>query len=517
MTVVDDPTSLNGSTIDVAARTAWTLRMARLTAQVDDNRMKTVATAIGTSPARLSRAETGQLRDGSLVDGYERVLGLPEGSLRAPIDVLARTFPWTSPVDARPGSPISTVSELSELTERLDVVRGRHRRRVAPMGAGHLGAGQRGLPTTLAQRIIDRLVQELSRSCGHGYPTRYEALAKVRCSDYGFLVLRSARHEVAHPHAQGLGDLLSAVGEAATPDAVQWCLELLRAERPYVATCGALALENMAEISPRGTFWPEVVPDLVEAYDASVPGSAQEEWITHLIRLAPASTWAGGPRRPARPLPPAPEVEGFERHETNRHWKQCVAIAADVAHEVGVGEQPMLARLLFDIGFGHWESRAVTGYFLLGAVPALAAPAVGPVRRARGRRAGPSACATGWRAGCTERWRVASPHRPPTGSGRRTRCSGPRGCRSSARRGECSRSTSYAAHWRTRTRCGRRRTASAWAGTRRCRTSRPTPASPTRCGARRRGGWSADRASRCEAHSSPVMASSGLVVRKRSM
>ena len=68
--------------------------------------------------------------------------------------------------------------------------------------------------------------------------------------------------------------------------------ELLRAERPYVAMCGALALENMAEVSPRGTFWPGVAADLLEAYDASAPGSAQEEWITHLIRLAPTSTWA---------------------------------------------------------------------------------------------------------------------------------------------------------------------------------------------------------------------------------
>ncbi|GAA1442547.1 hypothetical protein GCM10009641_57370 [Mycobacterium cookii] len=374
MTVVDDRTSLDGGTIDVAARTAWTLRMARLTAQVDDNRMKTVAAAIGTSPARLSRAETGQLRDGSLVDGYERVLGLPEGSLRAPIDVLARTFPWTSAVDARPGSPISTVSVLSELTERLegseDVTGGEWLRWARAISV----PGNVGLPTTLAQRIIDRLVQELSRSCGHGYPTRYEALAKVRCSDYGFLVLRSARHEVDHPHAQGLGDLLSAVGEAATPDALQWCLGLLRAERPYVAMCGALALENMAEISPRGTFWSAVVPALVDAYDVSEPGSQHEEWIAHLIRLAPASTWASASRRPARPLPPAPEVEGFERNEANRQWKQCVAIADEVAGEAGVGEQPMLARMLFDIGFGHWESRAVTAYLLLGSLPALAHP-----------------------------------------------------------------------------------------------------------------------------------------------
>lgn len=374
MNVVDDATSLNGGTIDVGARIGWILRMARVTAQVDDGRMRTVAAAIGTSPARLSRAETGQLRDGSLVDGYERVLGLVEGSLRAPIDVLARTFPWVSPADARPGSPISTVRELSDLTERLDSpedVTGSDWLRWARAISV---PGNVGLPEAPAQRIVDRLVRELSRSCGHGYPARYEALAKVRCSDYGYLVLRSARREVAHPHAQGLGDLLSAVGEAATPDAVQWCLELLRADRPYVAMCGALALENMAEISPRGAFWPAVAPALIEAYDVSPPGSVHEEWVAHLIRLVPTSTWASSRHTPARPLPPAPVVEGFDRHEANRHWKQCLAIADEVTREVGVGEQPMLARLVFDIGFGHWESRAVTGYLLLGASPALAHP-----------------------------------------------------------------------------------------------------------------------------------------------
>jgi hypothetical protein len=376
MTVVDDATSLDGSAIDVGARIAWAMRMARLTAQVEDNRLRTVAAAIGTSPARLSRAETGQLRDGSLVDGYERVLALPEGSMRAPVDVLARTFPWASPADARPGNRVSSVAELSGLTERLDAgeeeVSGGEWLRWARALAV---PGNIGLPAQVARRIVARLVSELARSCGHGYPTRYEALATPRCSDYGFVVLEVARDEVGHPHAQGLADLLSAVGESATPDAVEWCVSLLDARRSYVALCGALALENMAEISPPGTFWPSVAPGLVEAFDRSAPGSVQEEWITHLIRLVPASTWTSTELTPARPLPRAPEVEGFRRDEANRHWQQCVGLAAEVAAEAGVGEQPMLARLLFDIGYGHWESRAVTAYFLLGAVPALAHPA----------------------------------------------------------------------------------------------------------------------------------------------
>lgn len=374
MTVVDDTTSLDAPSIDVAARVAWTLRMARVTADVEDVRMASVAAAIGTSAARLSRAETGQLRDGSLVDGYERALGMHEGALRAPIDVLARTFPAVSPRDVNPGKAISTVVEMSELTERLDsgapVTGGEWLRWARALSL----PGNIAMPVPLAQRVVLRLVDELARSCGHGYPSRYEALARIRCSEYGFLVLRAAQGEVAHPHGQGLGDLLSAVGEAVTPDAVDWCLALLRSDRAHVAVCGALALENMGEITTDGAFWAAAVPELVAAFDDAEPGSTQEEWAAHLIRLAPRRTWDGVTTTPSRPLPPAPDVEGFDRHAANRQWQRCSTLAAEVGAEVGVGWQPMLARLVFDIGYGHWETRAVTGYFLLGALPAIAEP-----------------------------------------------------------------------------------------------------------------------------------------------
>lgn len=374
MSVVEDLTPLDGASIDVGARIAWTMRMARLTADVPDRRMKALAQALGTSPARMSRAETAQLRDGSLVDGYEIALEMPEGSLRAPIDILARTFPRATPPDVRPGPAITSVAELSALTERLDSD--------APATGGDwLGwaramaaPGNIGMPVSLAQRVVDRLVRELSRSCGHGYPTRYEALAQIRCSDYGFLVLEAARAEATHPHAQGLADLFSAVGESVSADAVEWCLGLLRSERPYLVTCSALALENMGAISADDDFWPDVVRPVVEAFDATEPGSGQEEWIAHLVRLVPVAVWRDAGVRPSRPLPPAPGVEGFDRHRANRQWQRCATLASDVGHELGIGDQPMLARLVFDIGYGHWETKAVTSYFLLGALPAIAHP-----------------------------------------------------------------------------------------------------------------------------------------------
>ena len=374
MTVVDDVTSLDGRSIDVAARIAWTMRMARLTSGAADPRMRVVATAIGTSPARLSRAETGRLRDGALVDAYERVLGLAEGSLRAPVDSLARTFPFDAPPDLDRGSAVCDLAQLSALTERLaagDGVTGGEWLRWARTVSV---PGNIGMPIPLARDIVRRLVHELGRSCGHGYPTRYEALAHVRCSDYGFLVLEAAREEVAHPHAQALADLFSAVGESVSPDAIEWCLGLVAGDDAYVATCAAIALENMAEISPVGSFWPGVAPALMGAFDAVDAGTEQEEWIAHLLRLVPGATWRSLGCVPSRRLPPAPEVDGFDRAEANRQWRRCATIASEVAREVGVGEQPMLARLLFDSCYGPWETRAVTAYFLLGALPALAAP-----------------------------------------------------------------------------------------------------------------------------------------------
>lgn len=367
---VDDATALDGAEIDVSARVAWVLRMARTTAVAGPTQLRALADEIGTSAARLSRMETGQLRDGRVVDGYEAALGMVEGSLRAPIDILCRTFPQVSPRDADPGSRIETVRELSQLTERLqgaEPVTGGEWLRWARATAS---PGNIGLPERQCLEILVRLVSELARSVSHGYPSRYEALALMRCSAYGHLVLSAAEEEVQRTHAQGLGDLMSAVGEAVTEDALEWCLALLVDDREYVARCGALAIENMGQIS--GTeFWEGVAPRLLDALDATAPDSSQEEWIAHLVRLVPRQVWRRGGRVPSRPLPSPAPVPSMSRGESNTLWSQCLAVARAVGHETGVGDQPMLARLLYDICFGHWESRAVTAYMLLSGVPLL--------------------------------------------------------------------------------------------------------------------------------------------------
>lgn len=194
-------------------------------------------------------------------------------------------------------------------------------------------------------------------------------------------VLRMARVTIGGPRTRtAWATLMSAVGEAVTGDALEWCLGLLTDPREHVATGGALAIECMAQVSGAG-FWEEVAPRLLDAFEATSAGSAQEGWTAHLIRLVPKEAWPAQELVPSRPLPPRPEVPRTDQVQANALWSDCVDAARRIGEQTGVGEQPMLARLLYDIAFSHWESRAATSFLLLTAVPTLAVPAAAHVAR----------------------------------------------------------------------------------------------------------------------------------------
>lgn len=375
--VLDDTTALFGAHVDVAVRIGWTARMVRLTARGADRApsMQALAAAIGTSPTTLHRLELGQLRHGALLDRIEPALGLVSGSLRAPIDVTCRTFPASSPVDQDPSPGRRTVREVSAATEQL----------LGGVSSGGLWLGWAralaqpgavGLPESLAVELVARLVGELARSVGAAYPARYEALALLRGSGYGHVVLEVAREVVADPAVQVLGDLMSAVGEAVDDEAVAWCGELLADPRDHVMVGGALALENMAQVAPRADVWSPVAPRVVELLNASSAGSVRHEWLSHLVRLMPTPLREGVRRRVERPLAPVPRPSHPSRSRVNAEWNDVVERARAVTGPLGLPDQPVLARLLFDIAHSPLESRAVTSYMLLGAVPALAAPTV---------------------------------------------------------------------------------------------------------------------------------------------
>ena len=367
--VIDDPSPLSGATVDVGPRIGWVLRMARLSPSGEH------AVWQGGPSGRDERDPPPpgggrHARSGYIVDGYERALGLPEGSLRAPVDVLCRTFPY-APADRDPGPPVTTVPEMSRLTERVsghDVTGGQWLRWARALAQ----PGAIGMPEAMARDLVRRLAAELGRSTSHGYPTRYEALALIRCSGYGHVVLDVAREVVADPHVQVLYDLMSAVGEAPSQEAIAWCLDLLDSDRPRLVTGAALGLEAMGEVAGGGsTFWGQLVDPLLERFERSHDGSAAHTWLSHLLRLVPRTVLATTGRRPGQPLAPAADIPDWSRSRLNQHWVECQDRSLAITRGLGLPEQPLLSRLLFEVAIGPHESRAVTSYMLLGAIPGM--------------------------------------------------------------------------------------------------------------------------------------------------
>jgi hypothetical protein len=268
---------------------------------------------------------------------------------------------------------VTTVREMSRLTERVADD--------SPTGGDWLTwaraiaqPGAIGLPEPYAVELVTRLAGELQRSASHAYPIRYEALSLVRCSGYGHVVLDVVRDIVADPHVQAIWDLMSAVGEAATPDGVAWSFELLDRDRERLVVGGALALENMGALAGHDVFWPAHLPELLKRFEAAEDDSPAYEWLSHLLRLVPRTVLVETGLRPQRRLAPGADIPDWSRTRLNRHWSDCQARAHEVTEALGLADQPVLARLLFDIAMGPHESRAATGYMLLGALRRLRRP-----------------------------------------------------------------------------------------------------------------------------------------------
>jgi hypothetical protein len=375
-----DATALNGPAIDVGARIAWTTRTARLLAGAGN--LREFAAAVGSNATRVHRLETARLRDGALVDAYEQALGLPVGSLRAPVDIVCRTFPQQAPVDKDPGATVVTVRAMSDLTDGIRGALGdTHGGRVVSAGdwltwaRALSSSGGIGLPESIALPMVDALIGQMNRSVGAAYPARYEALSLLRCSGYGYLVVDAARARLAEPRPQVIFDMMSAVGEADSADAVRWCLDLLDDPRTRVVRGAAIALENMGVIAadPAG-YWGSVVERLVDSYCRRESGSPEWAVLSHLLRLAPRGLVAPHLARLSTPLAPAGKIRDYSRSKANRYWSACEREAERIGEQVALGSQPMLARLLYDIAISPHETRAVTSYMLLSALPRLVAP-----------------------------------------------------------------------------------------------------------------------------------------------
>ena len=370
---LDDPTPLTGPTIDVGVRIGWLLRMARLTApERPAHRLGDMVTrlewqGLRTSTSSLHRIETGAVRDDRVVAAYEEALALAPHSLRASIDIVCRTFPY-SPVDRAPVHRVSSPEEMSRLHEPVlagVAVGGEWREWARAMAQ----QGNVGLPVDTALDAVRLLARDLVRAGGTGYFTRYDALATLRRSSWGSLVREVAALQLADPHVQIVNDTMSAVGEAYDDPTRSWMVGLLADPRDVVAQGAAIGLGAMAEVHGAADFWQPVLPELVRLYNDAGPEGERWRWLSHLLRLLPPAELATV--RPLLVHAPAPVGESLRAEGRDALVHECQRQAEEASAALQLPYQPLLARLLFEVVGDGRSSRSYAGVVLLSALPAV--------------------------------------------------------------------------------------------------------------------------------------------------
>jgi len=382
---VDDRTPITASRIDVAARIGWMMRTHRSVAGLSLREMSAALKEHGAplSAATLSRIESEGQRSPAALDGYERALGLSDGALRAPVDLMCRTFPYAPEVVARPAPP--TLERFSLAFEAIDVA--------SPTGGAwlelarqHSGTGV-GLPRTLMEPQVRRLSLELTRSTGLARFTRLESLALLRCSAYGDLVDEVVRGLVLAPHAQNTWDLLVVLAERPTPSLLDWMATLLRHESTYLARGASYGLQAMLVRGGLGLEeWTGLLPHLELAWHEADGDPARRAVLAQLWAALPPQLQARAQEacRQESAAPPGPTV--WTRSRQNRHYLLAESLAGAATGLMGHPEEPLLARLLFEAMFdprgvrmSHATSLLAFSPFADALVRVLLEPPTGPL------------------------------------------------------------------------------------------------------------------------------------------
>lgn len=363
---IDDPTPLAGPRVDLGARIGWLLRASRVAAGVP---LREFAARAGgsphLSPATLSRVETTGRRSGAVAAAYERALGMPDGHLRAPIDVLCRTYSY-APEDTEPYVPEPTLAGFTAAVEAVHAD--------APSAQDWLRFAEYhvhtafGLTAHTIRPLVARLALELGRAAGLAHQLRYEALSKLRCSAYGEVVDEVVRETVAQPGMQRPADLLSAVTELPTPELVTWCGELLSHESWVLARAGCLGIQNMRSVGGlRRSDWLPLVPVYAAACDAAAGDPLRQPILSATLANCPPEFRAAVRERLTEELVEPRRAAAWTRSRRNRHFAYAASLAAQVG-ETGVGES-LLARLLFEVLYDFRATHVTTSSFLLVASP----------------------------------------------------------------------------------------------------------------------------------------------------
>ncbi|MFC4785438.1 helix-turn-helix domain-containing protein [Nocardioides sp. MAHUQ-72] len=366
---VDDKTPLTASRIDVAARIGWLLRIHRTVGGLSLREMSAALKdhGVSLSAATLSRIESEGQRSPAALDGYARVLGLPEGSLRAPVDTVCRTFPYAP---AAPPPPASrSLDRFSRAYEAVDVA--------DPTGGAwlelarqHADDGGFGLPVTLMAPLVHRLCLETARSVRTARFTRVEALVTLRLSAYDDLVDDVVRAVVSEPDSRNFWDVMDALTYRPTPSLLAWGGGLLSDPSVYRMRGASYALQNMLVVGGLGLDdWSTVVP-LVEAAWRDAGDDPERTGVLKQLWAAlppPLQERYAGSCRPDPAPTSGPTV--WVRTRQNPHYVYAETLARAACAQRGLADEPMLARLLFEAMFDPRGVRMSAATLLLGCSP----------------------------------------------------------------------------------------------------------------------------------------------------
>lgn len=349
---IDDRTPLTASRIDIPARIGWLLRTSRSLAGLSLRDMSAALKAhdVALSATSLSRIESEGQRSAAALDGYAAVLGLPQGALRAPVDIVCRAFSYGPP--ARP-EPMAL--SLERFSDSVEAITAEH-----PCGGAwlefarhHASDAGFGLPTSLMEPQVRRLADELCRSVAvTARSTRYEALALLRCSAYGDLVDSVLREMVLEPGAQVVDRLTSVVADQPTPALLQWAGTLLRHRSIQVARGASYALQGMLVTGGLPvTDWERLLPQFEDAWHDDGGDATRRAMLTDLCAALPASLQERIRRtcQVEPPTPPGPQV--WSRSRSNAHYAFARSIAGAACARLRHHEEPLLERLLFEAMF----------------------------------------------------------------------------------------------------------------------------------------------------------------------
>ncbi|MBS44019.1 MAG: hypothetical protein CMH83_12820 [Nocardioides sp.] len=372
-----DPTPLTGPRVSVTARIGWLMRSWRTAQDLSLGEMASRLGEVGltTSVPALSTAEREGARDGLLIDAYERVLGLDEGRLRATVDILCRRFSY-APLDRRPERPeLLGQADLDAAVERV-------------VDPGRTGGAWLWLarvldrtgpvPSRFLEPLAVELVEELVRSVGPAYLTRYEAVARMRRGWAGDLLDHVLRRMVDDPGARPcLPDAFTVLTEAGSPDLLVWLADRLADPDPVVVVSAGLGVQSLRSMDAvEDDAWHLLAEPFLRAVEAAAadpdgrdPRAERGQALTSLFKnLPPGLREQVRPRLP-RPLWPVPSPVSWSDDEHNVHLARCGVVADALTDAVGIPRQPLLARLLFEAVYDFRNSRVATSGFLLQSSP----------------------------------------------------------------------------------------------------------------------------------------------------